>query len=886
MKKILLIVLLMTLSQFVWAQVDTEFWFAAPDLEAQHAQQPIRFCISSFELPATVVFEQPANPNYTTKTFNLGANDFYVYDVSSIIQMVETQPYNTVLNTGFHITSTTPVEVYYESNNNNSEIYSLKGVNALGTNFIVPTQFTYDNHYSSTCSRIEVVATQDATTVTFVPSQNIKGGIQAGEHVTVLLNRGQSYAIESSSPNAANHLRNTWITSDKPIAVNTSDDSVYSNGNYDLIGDQIVPVDLIGNEYLALWNNTSKEYLYFFPTEDNTHVYLNGRQNLLVTLNVGEEFQYHLNEPAAYIRSDKPIAVFQLACANNSSEFGGTMLPHISCTGSRKTVYRRNSNSDIVITLVVRTDCVNDFLLNGNANYLKGSDFSVLPTNDYYSYCKKNVSQYVPSDGLMTIENTNEDGYYQLGVFSSSSGTCSYGYFSDYQQYATATFDMDDTYCTGDDIVFNFITENLDEVTFVMPDGTTMTEPPFILNDVQTSQSGTYYLQGELCNGIQILDEINIQINGPATETVNIWGCTQKQWHGIVFDHTVDTIVVVSNPDDCDSIYNVHVEIYEPYTQSLNITGCDDAVWHGFVFDHSVDTVVIINNPNDCDSIYNLHVEIDGPYTQNVSITGCVSTTWNGFVFDHALDTVVIVNNPDDCDSIYNVHVDILQPYTQEVNLEGCFQEVWHGHIFNHTMDTVWTVANPNDCDSIYNVHVEIIPKTMGILGLTQIAVASDLWPGTYNYCISNQTEFEGCNIGWTCSNTNWIIEPFPDDPYWLRLIANTYGTAILTATATCPDGCNAIATIDLNATNLSVDEVASIFVSMYPNPANDNLTIISEQIKQVRIFDCYGQKMIEYHAALENEVTIETACLNNGIYLVEILTSKGQTTKQLLISK
>ena len=62
MKKLLLsLLLLVCVSSIGFAQTDTEFWFAAPDLEAGHAQQPIRFCIVSYETAAPVVFEQPAN---------------------------------------------------------------------------------------------------------------------------------------------------------------------------------------------------------------------------------------------------------------------------------------------------------------------------------------------------------------------------------------------------------------------------------------------------------------------------------------------------------------------------------------------------------------------------------------------------------------------------------------------------------------------------------------------------------------------------------------------------------------------------------------------------------------------------------------------------------
>lgn len=494
------------------AQIDTEFWFAAPDLYVGHAEQPIWFCISTFDSPATVVFEQPANSSYTPMTFDLNANSFHVYDVSDIINVVETKPYNTILDYGFHIYSTAPVSVYYESSNNNSEIYSLKGTNALGTNFIVPSQSTYNNYYSL-YSRIEVVATQDNTEVTFMPSVPVKDGLPSGEPITITLNRGQCYAIEAQGSSGSAHIRNTRVISNKPIAVNTSDDSVWCLSAQDLIGDQIVPVNLLGSDYLALWNNTPNEYLYFYPTQDNTQIYLDDSPTPVATLDVGQEFSYQLNTSIVYVHSDKPIAVFQLA-SDDDGELGGTVLPHISCTGSRKVVYKKNGTMDLTITVVVRSSYVNDFLINGDASYLTSSDFAVVPSNTEYSYCKKDVSQYVSTEGLITVENTNEDGYFQLGVLSMAGdyGTCSYGYFSDYHEYIYAEFDMDSSYYVGDDITFNIISANVDNLTLILPDGTMMTQPPFVLSNVQANQAGRYQLQGESCNGVQILDEIFISI--------------------------------------------------------------------------------------------------------------------------------------------------------------------------------------------------------------------------------------------------------------------------------------------------------------------------------------------------------------------------------------
>lgn len=601
------------------AQIDTEFWFAAPDLEENHAQAPIRFSITSFEQPAVVVFEQPANPSYAPQTIHLNANDFHVYDVSDIIYMVETQPFNTVLNYGFHIYSTTPVSVYYESDNINSEIYSLKGKNALGKRFVVPMQNTHNNCYSTTCSRIEVVATEEGTNVTFVPSKPIKGGGQPGVPINVTLNCGQTYAIEAAQPDGPSHLGNTWITSNKPIAVNSSDDSAYT-GDFDLVGDQIVPVNLLGMEYLALWNGTSNEYLFFFPTEDNTKIFLNGSSTPIATLNVGQEYAHQLNSSVVYVRSDKPIAVFNLTCDENN-ELGGTILPHIKCTGSRKAVYKRNNNADIVVTIVVKTECVDGFWFNGNASVLTSSDFNVVLSNPTYSYCKKNVSDFIQYDGLMTLENIKDDGYFQLGVFSSSGGTCSYGFFSDYHEYTYANFEMDNVYCEGDNIIFEFDSEGVDDISILQPNGNMLTQQPFVLENVQLEQSGQYVLQGIACDGIQSLDYIDIVVGSAGVVFLDTISCGPFHWgNGVLTESGVyDSLFQTSI--GCDSIIHLNLTIEEGYQTEFDVNSCNGSYsWNSVEYHSSGIFQEQFQAINGCDSIVTLHLTLG--YAADIFIQG------------------------------------------------------------------------------------------------------------------------------------------------------------------------------------------------------------------------------------------------------------------------
>ena len=77
---------------------------------------------------------------------------------------------------------------------------------------------------------------------TFAVSLPFKGNVYTGQNITQL----------SSIP--GNNLSGTIVVSDKPISVTVSDDSVNPSGGggcYDLMGDQIVPTDVIGTEYIV-----------------------------------------------------------------------------------------------------------------------------------------------------------------------------------------------------------------------------------------------------------------------------------------------------------------------------------------------------------------------------------------------------------------------------------------------------------------------------------------------------------------------------------------------------------------------------------------------------------------------------------------------------------
>ncbi len=506
------------------AQIDNLFWFAAPEISPNHAHNPITFCFTSFSNAATVTISQPANPSFTPVTVNLNPYSYYALDVTNQESTVITAPVNTVCNHGFLITSTANITTYYQLGANNSEIYTLKGRNALGTDFTVPMQnLLVDGPPSDPRNSIEIVATENNTTVTIIPSQPLAGGIAAGTPITITLNAGQSYCIKSADQSAAGHLTNTRITSDKPIAVNSTDDSVASNqfsgySGQDLVGEQLVPDEYAGDFFIAMYNNRQFENLCIIPVQDNTHVYINGSTTPAATLNTGQSYTYMpSNSPtiATMITSDKPIHVFQLT--GSDGEAGGTQLPALGCTGSQEVVYARPSYSThLRLSIVVPTAYVGGFTMTvGNNNVpVPASYFTTLPYNNAWSYCYRDFASSVPNQTVMILQNSL--GPFHLGILDYYSGmSSSLGYFSDYSSVGRIDVMMDNIYCLHDSVRFHYLTENIDTVHLVTPAGDTLTQEPYVIDDLTLADTGLYFILAHSaigCEDTWLKDSIRIQL--------------------------------------------------------------------------------------------------------------------------------------------------------------------------------------------------------------------------------------------------------------------------------------------------------------------------------------------------------------------------------------
>jgi gliding motility-associated-like protein len=425
------------------AQTDSEFWFVAPEVSETHGDSPIFLRISTLDQDADVKVRMPADPTFQPISVMVPAGTTQSIDLSSRKNKIENWPPNMVLRKGLFITSTVPVRAYYEvANQWNPEIFPLKGINALGNRFFIPSQNSFPNIYGS--AAFDIVATEDQTTLEITPS-NFVVGQTIGIPFTVVLDRGETFSVRASGTGAGDHLGGSKVVSDKPVAVTYSDDSILNDGGggYDLAGDQLVPVNLLGTEYIAIKGPADTERVYITATEDNTQIFLAGSTVPDATIQTSETAVFDITGVALHILASKPVYVLHLS--GQEAEVGDALLPPVRCTGSLEVGFIRTSASWFGVFLLTRNGNQDAFVMNNNAFLITAGDFQPVPgTNNDWVAALIQFNTFEAPTGNNRIRN--DKGFFHLGVINRLGGSAEYGYFSD---YSSLNLGVDRDICEG-----------------------------------------------------------------------------------------------------------------------------------------------------------------------------------------------------------------------------------------------------------------------------------------------------------------------------------------------------------------------------------------------------------------------------------------------------
>ncbi len=481
------------------AQTDRTFWFVASDVQQGHGDRPIFLRLITRDSAAEVEITQPANAGFAPILRSIPPNSTATVDLTPFINQIESTPPNTILSNGLLITADNPINAYYDvANASNPDLYPLKGSNALGTLFFVPSQNRFANIAAASYESFEVLATQDNTTIEITVTADIVGH-PAGSTFTVVLNRGEAFTAEGLSQAANVSLAGSKIVSDKPVAVTGSDDSIGAGtafAGYDLIGDQLVPVRVLGTEYIAIRGFANQyEHLYVVATADATEVFTNGNAAPLATLNAGDLLEIPFDLPTIYLEASAPV--YALHLSGHNTEFGSALLPHIVCTGTDRVRFVRNSEGNFALLLLVPTGSEGDFTLNGDPSLIQAGDFAaVTGTGGSWQFARLEFNNtQVPTGVASTIENSSN--VFHVGMLNQLGGSSSYGFFSD---YSSLNLGGDREICAGQTLELN---AGAGRESYLWSNGATTPQ-------ITVADTGTYWVQ-TVANNCTLSDTVRVR---------------------------------------------------------------------------------------------------------------------------------------------------------------------------------------------------------------------------------------------------------------------------------------------------------------------------------------------------------------------------------------
>jgi hypothetical protein len=455
MIRIVFLLLILVSSVAASAQIDTLFWFVAPEATSGHGDAPVTFRMAAFGDAAQVIIDQPANPMFMPLVTNIAANSAVSVDVTAYLNLLENQPADQVLNKGIRIRSNAFITAYYEiitSCQCNPEIFALKGKNALGTEFYTPFQTAWGNgnYFPIPYASADIVATEDNTVITITPTTAVIGHA-AGIPYEITLNQGQTYSMAAQYTSGPDHPAGSYIASNKPIAITIKDDSVGNGSCYDIMGDQLIPTELIGTDYIVMKGflyDGAGEAIYVLATQDNTDVFIDGSTTPSATINTGQQWSYLITNPSTYVTTSAPAYI--LHATGEGCELAEAVLPPIECTGSRKVYFVRSVDGAFGVNIMTRAENIGNFTLNGNAALIPAASFNAVAgsAGEWASTQILFSTTDIPSEEFTVVENST--GLFHLGTINGGGGGCRYGYFSDFGQ--SNPLEISASFCEGDTI--------------------------------------------------------------------------------------------------------------------------------------------------------------------------------------------------------------------------------------------------------------------------------------------------------------------------------------------------------------------------------------------------------------------------------------------------
>lgn len=362
-------------------------------------------------------------PDGSSQSFSVTPGSVSTVDVpSSFLSTLQ----DGIESNGIRITAGEEVTVYgLNQKTFTTDAFLALPVDILGTQYMV---ISYNSLGSSisTASMLSVVATEDNTQVTIVPSVSLSGR-PAGVPYNLTLNQGETYQLLATVASA--DLTGSTINSDKPVAVfsgHTCGNVPPSTGFCDHMVEQVPPLSSLGQSFVTipLATRDAGDVFRVMATKEATEVNIvgTGGYNEAFTLNSGQFMELSIpSNTYTRITATEAVLVAQYSkgqASDNviSDPFMMLIPPFEQFQNSYTVTTPATGFNRHFINLAVQNSQISNITLDGAL--LPSSAFTPIPETDFSG------AQVEIEAGTHNVSNVLPFGAFMYGFGSYDS----YGY--------------------------------------------------------------------------------------------------------------------------------------------------------------------------------------------------------------------------------------------------------------------------------------------------------------------------------------------------------------------------------------------------------------------------------------------------------------------------
>lgn len=866
-----------------------------------------------------------SNPNQNwQESFVVGEHDVSMFTVP------DSRGYNSqmdgVSDKGLYVTASDTISLYIANEANNSyDAANVLPVEALGCQYMVQSNKSIgeqSGHYGENRASLLVIATEDNTQVQITPSCLTNDNHPAGQPYTINLNRGECYHVINKNVgqeyNQDGDFTGTLVSSaeNKPIALFngnciTSVPGGLSSG-YDHVFEQAMPIDHWGKRFVVTsispaYYTLLEDMVKITALNDNTTVMKDGV--VLCRLNAGESHTFMMpltSMPCAFLESDNPIAVYLYNHSHqqaSSSAYGDPSMVWIAPV--EQTIYEVTFSTfqaakveKHFVNVVCYTEHAGELTLDDNA--VTGS-FSPVTAAPEFSYARIQVPSgahilHCPGGFVAYVYGMGENEGYAYTVGSSAKILTKQLYVDD-----VLSTEFPDGYPICQHGTVSFRVETNYEMHHVEWDFGDQQQETGITVSHDFDSSGDFEVQSVIyrdMNGdIQPFDTLSVTIHvNPVKEyyypTITTCGDTYE-FEGVDYDVPGDHDVLLQTSWGCDSIVHLHLQQGTETVYYMDpVVHCGPYEWFGTTYtetDHHLEHRVLNATPEGCDSLYILDLTIGyPPVNPEKTVELCEPITWHGQLCDTTNTYSHSFTTAEGCVYDSLLHFTLLPSETSYDTVETCGSYEWHGTLYDElgTHDYSKEITGENGCKGTANLYLILhpAPPFEAIRGVSQVSVATNFWPGEYEYFLDDSTGLSPEDVIWELTdneNGEWGLRPHGAS---CTVVTITKGSKTLQARVS--NGiCDKEVSMDIRCSGYDVDE-EELALELYPNPATEEVLVSGDGVKEVVLYDLTGRKVNAVTASSDGVTRLSVTGLAPALYLVEIRTGKGNKTKLLSVTK